>query len=383
VLDRLDEIPWKRLHHAYGAAEDVPGLLRGLVEPERQEEALFKLFGNIWHQGTVYEASSYAVPFLLELVVEPAIPGRDRILGLVGALAEGKSYLDVHAQPGVRSGEFWRQKPDFEDQLRREMEDVQRAREAVRQGASLVCTLLTDEAPMVRAGAAYVLSRFPEHAKEFGPLLRNATSGENNSLTLAALLWCLGAIRDASPEAECILEAAIESFTDPRQAFAATIALYRIRGELGAAALPICRMMASAKWFAEVFLVPVPWDFSAEFHPENLLDGVEPDSAGATRMLLAFLRNPDAATDSLALVVHDLIELNFGGREWRRCAQLTSTQAAVLRGLIETDAAWQDTKRLWFLIPGGIRRASTIQPADIKDARDTMRSVLDRADISP
>src|SRR6185436_271404 len=99
MLDHLDDIPWQTLHHAYGTAEDVPGLLRALARSgEQQEQALYELFGNIWHQGTVYEASAYAVPFLVELAADPALARRDEILGLIGALAEGRSYLAVHAQ---------------------------------------------------------------------------------------------------------------------------------------------------------------------------------------------------------------------------------------------------------------------------------------------
>ncbi len=33
MLDGLDDVPWDRLHHAYGAASDVPGLLRELAAP--------------------------------------------------------------------------------------------------------------------------------------------------------------------------------------------------------------------------------------------------------------------------------------------------------------------------------------------------------------
>lgn len=33
LLDGLDEVDWGSLHHAYGPATDVPGLLRALVDP--------------------------------------------------------------------------------------------------------------------------------------------------------------------------------------------------------------------------------------------------------------------------------------------------------------------------------------------------------------
>jgi hypothetical protein len=65
MLEGLNEINWSQLHHAYGEASDVPVLIRKLLSKDENErnEALDHLFGNIWHQGTIWEASSYAVPF--------------------------------------------------------------------------------------------------------------------------------------------------------------------------------------------------------------------------------------------------------------------------------------------------------------------------------
>ena len=91
MLDGLDQIAWKRLSHAYGPATDVPALIRRLTNgsSDEREEALGELHGNIWHQGTVYEATPYAVPFLLEVVTDPRIPDRHYVLSLLQAIAEG------------------------------------------------------------------------------------------------------------------------------------------------------------------------------------------------------------------------------------------------------------------------------------------------------
>lgn len=110
---------------------------------------------------------------------------REEILGLVGALAEGKSYLAVHAQPGLKIGEFYRQKPDFDEKLRKEEEDVRRTRGAVIEYKDVICRLLKDRVPMVRAGAAHVLSRFPECTSEFGALITEAAKEETQPLVLA------------------------------------------------------------------------------------------------------------------------------------------------------------------------------------------------------
>lgn len=98
MLDGLDRTDWAALTHAYGPAADVPDLLRALASKKTavREEALGTLYGNIWHQGTVYEATAHAVPFLVELLGAPAVAGKAELLALLHELATGRSYLDVH-----------------------------------------------------------------------------------------------------------------------------------------------------------------------------------------------------------------------------------------------------------------------------------------------
>ncbi len=61
-LDQLDAIPWDQISHAYGPASDVPSQIRALASPDPAERkaAFHELFTNIWHQGTVYEASIHS-----------------------------------------------------------------------------------------------------------------------------------------------------------------------------------------------------------------------------------------------------------------------------------------------------------------------------------
>ena len=61
MLDDLVRVDWAGLTHAYGPADDLPGLLRGLAQGD--DDALYELYGNIWHQGTVYPATAYAVTY--------------------------------------------------------------------------------------------------------------------------------------------------------------------------------------------------------------------------------------------------------------------------------------------------------------------------------
>lgn len=86
LLDRLHNVEWTRLHHAYGPATDVPDLLRALVDPSNApaplrsqaqhdrrgiaEQVEWLLWGNVFHQGTRWQVTAHVVPFLVEILTE-------------------------------------------------------------------------------------------------------------------------------------------------------------------------------------------------------------------------------------------------------------------------------------------------------------------------
>ncbi|GAA1844601.1 HEAT repeat domain-containing protein [Actinomadura bangladeshensis] len=87
LLDGLDEIDWTALGHAYGEAGDVPGLLRGIAQGLDPENALDDLEGKIYHQGgMVFSAARAALPYLVALAGDPAVPVRPGLLELIGLL---------------------------------------------------------------------------------------------------------------------------------------------------------------------------------------------------------------------------------------------------------------------------------------------------------
>jgi len=68
-VSEVDEVTWDLLGHAYGKAEDTPGLLKALESPDVDvaEQALAALYASICHQGSVYTASVAAVPILFDI----------------------------------------------------------------------------------------------------------------------------------------------------------------------------------------------------------------------------------------------------------------------------------------------------------------------------
>ncbi|UGQ15037.1 hypothetical protein LO772_16605 [Yinghuangia sp. ASG 101] len=92
MLDGLDGAAWSTLGHAYGPAGDLPELLREAAseDEERRAEAVDELFGTVWHQGTVYSATPYAVPFVADLAERG--PGhRGDMLDLLARVVQGSS----------------------------------------------------------------------------------------------------------------------------------------------------------------------------------------------------------------------------------------------------------------------------------------------------
>ena len=65
----LDSARWSELKHAYGAASDIPELLRRLdtlPAAGGKDEPWFSLWSALAHQGDVYSASFAAVPHVVQ-----------------------------------------------------------------------------------------------------------------------------------------------------------------------------------------------------------------------------------------------------------------------------------------------------------------------------
>jgi len=93
LLDGLGEVNWSALHHAYGPADDVPDLLRALIDTENaplslrtaakgarrdvRDQVEWTLWGNVFHQGSRWQVTAGVVPFLVELLRDG--PNDDRL----------------------------------------------------------------------------------------------------------------------------------------------------------------------------------------------------------------------------------------------------------------------------------------------------------------
>ncbi|WFE99839.1 hypothetical protein [Micromonospora sp. WMMD964] len=264
MLDGLDDIDWARLGHAYGAADDVPGQLRALLSPDSatRDEALGDLYTNIFHQGNRFEASAYAVPFLLQMLGDPVTPDQAAVLGLLSALAVG--YDEGVLPEGFPVAEYRRaaeggrellaaKPPPWTgtDETRKEyveylyvesLSEADQGRlwayvalatyDAVRAGVPAIRALLGHADPDVRLFAAYLLAWFPEEADDSVSALASAVDAATGVAAtpgeVATMLVSTGLL-GAAPDVRWLTDAR------PLVRWAAAVGRARV---LGAAADP-------------------------------------------------------------------------------------------------------------------------------------------------
>ncbi|WP_422928398.1 hypothetical protein [Singulisphaera sp. PoT] len=78
MLEGIEDIDWGSLKHAYGSAKHTPTHIVKLASdiPADWLEAIDALWATINHQGSIYSATSYVVPFLIELAGAPRTGSR-------------------------------------------------------------------------------------------------------------------------------------------------------------------------------------------------------------------------------------------------------------------------------------------------------------------
>ena len=193
MLDGLDQIQWETLNHAYGTAEDVPGLIRALTYEgdDIRDKTLYALYSNIWHQGTVYQATAFAVPFLIELLSSEDVTRKYDILIYLAHLAQGNSYLDVHEN--VLLFEDKSENDTFQTQLKEELNYVLETHQAVCDGIEIYFQLLANphEEIHTRMAVPYLLACFPEHQTLIVPRLKHILPLESHRLMRSSIILSL------------------------------------------------------------------------------------------------------------------------------------------------------------------------------------------------
>ncbi|HKI52586.1 MAG TPA: HEAT repeat domain-containing protein [Anaerolineales bacterium] len=207
-MEGLDRIDWSKLRHAYGEATDVPNQIRSLLSEDKKmrDDAMYELCGNIIHQGTVYEASAYAVPFLQELLKAPDTPDKVAIAVLLAGMACGNDvYHGILGNDKIMQGityeEIWRnilakQGKVLEEEVEKGIQHAEATRLTVEKERHLLYLYLQDEEPFVRAMVAESLAKFPKYSDETLPLLEKALAVESDEDVKESIVNSINDLRD-------------------------------------------------------------------------------------------------------------------------------------------------------------------------------------------
>lgn len=165
VFDGLMNIDWAELEHAYGSAQDVPSMLRGLASDDasEREAALAELYGAVHHQGNVYDSTVACLPFLFELAADTGV-GRGKAIELIasiGAACDGD--------------------PDSPS-------PYQEANTRLRERAEEVISWLEDDDPAVRTAVAFAVGCVAADAEHAVTLFQGRIGVEQDLRCRSAIL---------------------------------------------------------------------------------------------------------------------------------------------------------------------------------------------------
>ncbi|MDP9312576.1 MAG: hypothetical protein M3R24_17095 [Chloroflexota bacterium] len=188
LLKGLETVDWSRLGHAHGKATDVPALLRATLSgnPHHRDFAFQLLHETIWHQGTVYQATQYVVPFLIGLLTHSETPDKAAILRLLQCLSTG--YPSVSEHDSWQREWFAKQDRDFQAAVAQAADEVQQAHDAVRRGLYQYFALLHDQHTRVRRDVIPLLCTFPEAADRVLPVLQQHLNVETDHAVKAEVI---------------------------------------------------------------------------------------------------------------------------------------------------------------------------------------------------
>ena len=218
MLENLDAIDWGSYEHAYGGADDLPELLRAIA---RGEDDGGDLFANIYHQGTVYSATSVAVPFLAEIIAANQHDPNPRVAGtllyLFALIAHGSGYQQVHHKLSIYEDQ---DKDELAATLAREKKEVTAAHLAICQQWPLIRELMSNSDAGLRQTSLYVAGRLVGIGADVYPALVERWEQETDGVARALALFGMSMLLQTIPT-ETTIFMACDAFPAPLTAAAA------------------------------------------------------------------------------------------------------------------------------------------------------------------
>lgn len=340
MLESLYETNWSELHHAYGTAHDIPGLIEKLAKKHERaphddiDEALRELYGSICHQGlTVYEATPYVVPFLFEIVMDKAAVARVEILIFLGAIAS--------AHDGY---------PDASH--------LASSRLAVMKHLDSLYILMREENSPIAISAAHAVVSFTEESERMQQELLRMLEQESTELFRAGMLYLLGRLAKLSePAISQLLSYGACANPLERQAARLAIAMQNLPNLPGFTRDWIIEIIASSDAVGN--LIGLPWAIETEIGSFNFLEQLNQDSREkCLALFMGNIKNGKGNHGQVSALMdiafeRQAVSLEKGSKQSNLLTadELSKQQRAVLEVFLEAYDV-PDSKRIFYGLPG-------------------------------
>ncbi len=179
-----------------------------------RQRAINHLGASICHQGWICQPTAYAVPYLIEVLQEPTVRGKEEILNLLTWIAMAGP---IHERP------WWHKDAPF--RVTTAPVPLKDAHAVASAGIPVYIALLHAPALNVRMQAASLLIRFPERAQELWPVLRSAFEREETEQGRINLAFALSTIGRRLPEQQVFFVEQFQNKQNELFVFAAALAL--------------------------------------------------------------------------------------------------------------------------------------------------------------
>lgn len=253
TLAQLDEVDWANLEHAYGPADDIPGLLRALssADANTRDGARSDLLASLDHQGVRRgPATLEAIPYVLGLLADGRTPDRGAVLRMLAELAVGDSWWFQHdgLHPEHQTAPDHCSRPkaysliegrDFnvrgfprigERVDLAEGSMLRRIYDATAEGIDLLVELARTDDADLRAAVAYMFAWLTPHAARTAPTLHRLVADGDVQVRASAWLGLSHATKfdpTLRTFADAKLESAWSSVADPLERRTLALAIVR------------------------------------------------------------------------------------------------------------------------------------------------------------
>jgi hypothetical protein len=335
----------------------------------------------------VYEATSYAVPFLIELLQQPAVQDKHVLLVFLMDLANGSSYWDVHQHLDMFQER--RDTDEMKDQIEEELEWVKAAHDSVRAGSSVYKELLGHDDIHIRMASALLLGSFPEVASSNFETLRVALTTEDEAAVRVAEIYAIGTLAPTEQRAVEFLQDALSQGETQSEQVAAALGLlgshtrFALTPEIRSHAISLlCEAAASPGQVAEVFAEIQGIGADVDVLCSEVLVAFASEDDTATQVISAMVAGLQRLSPFLAWdLAESLLDVTFGGRplpESATTGTLTPNQRMVLQAVADSDSFWigdEQNQRIG-------NRSSVMMRFGLPERRAKLRAFI-RGELSP